>query len=215
LLGCIRVRRSIGLELPRYWYHLGCVVHAAADLGLFHRERTLLLGNDHTGACEISDFQLDRAGLEAVDRGELSRVLVLSAVRQLRAMYGDTKDDIRVIAALTGHRDAAGESPFWHGFGAHFFPGDAQQASARFGHAWLTHVAALLPRHPIVVSLLHARAQASIGLVAECDFVWRDALLAARLRPGQSLTLYDAGPVYEGSLDLLATEPDERPTVRG
>ena len=28
-MGCIRIRRNIGLAQPRYWYHVGCVVHAA------------------------------------------------------------------------------------------------------------------------------------------------------------------------------------------
>ena len=38
---------AIGLQLPRVSLHVGCTVHAAAVLGLFHRQRTLLLGHDH------------------------------------------------------------------------------------------------------------------------------------------------------------------------
>ncbi|HSJ97513.1 MAG TPA: hypothetical protein VLC53_10600, partial [Myxococcota bacterium] len=35
--GCVRVRRAIGLDRPRFWYHVGCAVHAAPELELFHR----------------------------------------------------------------------------------------------------------------------------------------------------------------------------------
>ena len=61
VLACIRARRCVGLEQPRYWFHVGCRVHAAADLGMFRRERTVLLGNDHTGAAELSDYVVEPA----------------------------------------------------------------------------------------------------------------------------------------------------------
>jgi hypothetical protein len=61
--GCVRVRRAIGLDRPRFWYHVGCAVHAAPELELFHRQRTLLLGNDLTGAWEIADLLCDTATL--------------------------------------------------------------------------------------------------------------------------------------------------------
>ena len=54
-LACLRVQRHVGLGDPRYWFHVGCRVHAASELGMFRRERTLLLGNDHTGAAEIME----------------------------------------------------------------------------------------------------------------------------------------------------------------
>ena len=44
LLAALRLRQAIGLTLPRVWYHVGCTVHAAPELGLFHRQRTLMLG---------------------------------------------------------------------------------------------------------------------------------------------------------------------------
>jgi hypothetical protein len=48
-----RLVTAIGLKVPRFWFHVGCTVHASDSLGLFQRHRTLLLGNDHSGASEL------------------------------------------------------------------------------------------------------------------------------------------------------------------
>ena len=41
-LACLRLRRAIGLDLPRHWYHVGWVVHAAPELGLeMRRDRAI------------------------------------------------------------------------------------------------------------------------------------------------------------------------------
>ncbi|MGE4071550.1 MAG: arginine N-succinyltransferase [Lysobacterales bacterium] len=206
-LACVQLRRRIGLSQPRYWYHVGVVVHAAAELGMFRRERTLLLGNDHTGATELSDFAVDDQLATAAQQRELPSVLVRAALLllyrdwQLQAEAGSQPP--KVIAAVPGRRDASGHSPFWQGLGRHFYPGDVDQAQARFGQLWQTHVAALLPRHPLVVSILHESAQAAIGAMDEAAMPWCDALRRAGLRAGQYLNLFDAGPVFEAPLDLL------------
>ena len=41
----LRLVPRLGLRLPRYHFRLGRVVHAAAELGLFRLQTTLLLGN--------------------------------------------------------------------------------------------------------------------------------------------------------------------------
>lgn len=53
------------MALPRVWYHVGCTVHAASELNLFHRQRTLMLGHNHTGASELADiaWARDEGGL--------------------------------------------------------------------------------------------------------------------------------------------------------
>jgi arginine N-succinyltransferase len=201
--GCIRLRRHIGLAHPRYWYHLGEVVHAAADLGMFRRERTLLLGNDLTGSAELAEFAIDRR-VDPASAVTLAQTLVRAA---LLLLYRDTPANLRassrVIAPMPGLRDRDGSSPFWRGLGRHFYAGDVDRAMARFGGLWLTHVAALLPRHPLVVSMLDGAAQAAIGSVDAASHLWRDACVGSGLRPGQHVHVHDAGPVFEASLELL------------
>jgi len=206
-LGCIRIRRAIGLTQPRYWFHVGYRVHAAADLGMFRRERTLLLGNDHTGATELTAFAIDAQRLDAAQQEPLTRVLVAAALmllqrdrRQQPAAAGALP---RVIAALPGARDESGQAPFWQRLGRHFFPGDVDASTARYGSLWATHVAALLPRHPLVVSVLHADAQAAIGVVHPDSAPLRAALEHCGLRAGQHVDLHDGGAVFEAHPDAI------------
>ena len=211
-MGCIRIRRNIGLDQPRYWYHVGCVVHAAADLGLFHRQQTLLLGSDHTGCTELADVATHDQQLDASQRRMLTRLLVRGALlilhrdHLMRASLANpalTALTNKIIAGLPGLSDAEGVAPFWQGLGRHFYGGDIRLAQARFGALWLTHVAALLPRHPLVASLLNESAQAAIGGVHPEAALLQEALTECGLRAGEHVNLYDAGPVFEGDLELL------------
>lgn len=205
--GCVRVRRAIGLDRPRFWYHVGCAVHAAPELELFHRQRTLLLGNDLTGAWEIADLLCDAAGLGTEAQVVLLRRLLRAGlaliVRQRATSSSATSGDPTVICELPGLRDASGQSPFWQSLGRHFYDGDPLLAAERFGPAWKTHVAALLPHEPLLVSFLTDEAQAALGVPGRGAEVAARVLHEAGLRAGRHVTLDDAGPVYEGDLDLL------------
>lgn len=193
--GCIRISRQIGLKQPRYWYHLGCVVHAAAELGLFRRERRLLLGNDFTGATELSDIVGDMIS---------QRLLLNAALLVLLRDQASALAAPRVIVQLPGLRDSSGEAPFWLGLGRHFCPLEIALPQTHDDNQWLTQVAALLPRHPLVVSLLHADAQQAIGRVDPAASALHDELFALGLRRGEHVNVYDAGPILEASLDQLA-----------
>jgi arginine N-succinyltransferase len=195
LRGCIRITRQVGLTQPRYWYHLGCVVHAATELGLFRRERRLLLGNDFTGATELSDIAGDAATLP---------LLLRAALLLLLRDQSTAAPAPRVIAQLPGPRDSSGAAPFWLGLGRHFCPLEVASLQARGGNQWLTQVAALLPRHPLVVSLLHADAQRAVGEVDTGASALHEGLLTLGLRQGEHVSVYDAGPVMEAGLDQLA-----------
>jgi arginine N-succinyltransferase len=201
LLACARLRPAIGLDLPRYSYHVGCAVHAAPELSLFNRQRTLLLGNDHTGASELANLAcaadaLPLAGQAAALRLVVETALVLVASR--RAHYAP-----QLVAEMPGLRDSACQSPFWHGLGRHFYDGDPVQAAARLGDAWCSHVAALLPRHTIYTSFLPDAAQAAIAQVQPEARVQCEVLEAAGLRYAHHVNIDDAGPVLEAELDAL------------
>lgn len=116
-------------DLPRVWYHVGCTVHAAPELGLFHRQRTLMLGHDHTGASELADIAWAREDVALSDQAATLQLLVQTALLLIacdRARYAD-----RLITELPGPRDSSGQSPFWQGLGRHFYTGDAQAAIAQ------------------------------------------------------------------------------------
>ena len=201
LRATLRLLPAIGLQLPRVSYHVGCTVHAAAELGLFHRQRTLLLGHDHTGASELTDIAWARGDVPIPEQVLALRLLLghaLGILRQARPHYSD-----RLIAELPGPRDAAGQSAFWHGLGRHFYSGDPAAAAAAHGPVWRSHAASLLPRHPIYASSLSPAAEAAIAQVAAPALLLRDALEDAGLRYSHHVNVEDAGPILEAAVDDL------------
>jgi len=202
-LACLRLRRAIGLDLPRHWYHVGWVVHAAAELGLFHRLQTLQLCNDLTGANELADIAW-QPGLDATAQAEVLAPLLAAAVQTLRDAPPLAGAGPVLIAELQGLADAGGQSPFWQGLGRPFYSGDTQQAAQRFGPAWRHHVAALMPRQPVYSAFLPAAAQAAIGQTHPDMAVLADLLRDIGLRPSGHITIDQGGPVLAAPLDLLA-----------
>lgn len=199
-LACVRLRHAIGLDLPRHWYRVGWVVHAAAELGLFHRLQTLQLGNDLTGARELADIAW-QPGLDADTQAAALGALLdaaLAAVHTAAPLAGASP---LLIAELPGPREADGRSPFWQGLGRPFYGGDIGAAAQRFGPAWRSHVAALLPRQPVYSAFLPEAAQAAIGQVDPRLAVWAGLLRQARLRPSGHIGIDDGGPVLALPLD--------------
>lgn len=194
----LRVRTALGMDRPRYWYRVGCMVHAAADLGRFNHHRTLLLGNDYTGAAELADLAADPLRLDTEQARQAQVMLQVVALQRIRGEVeagrcsGDT-----IVAELPGLRDAAGRSPFWQGLGRHFHPVDPDEALARSGAAWRTWVAALMPSQCVYVSMLAEQTQRAIGQVGDDSRVFAEALTASGFRPGRHVRIDDGGPVFE------------------
>ena len=201
LLASVRLRPNIGLSLPRFWYHVGCTVHAAAELQLFHRQRTLLLGNDHTGSSELSELVWQARDLPLAEQAAALQRVVRAAL-QIAQRQRDTVGS-QLIAELPGPRDAAGQSPFWQGLGRHFYSGDPLDAEARHGADWPSHVAALLPRHPVLTAFLPDAAQAAIAQVAPRARLLRELLEDCGLRYSHHVRIHDGGPVLQVDLDHL------------
>ncbi len=197
----LKLRTGVGLGQIRHWYHVGCVVHAAPELQLFHRQSTLLMGNDYTGATELADAACDTAALTLAEQAFAWRLLLQCALLWLAS--GRERHRGPLIAELPGVRDAAGQSPFWQGLGAHFYAEDPLQAQRRFGQRWRSDVAALLPRHPVYTSFLPPAARAAIGQPGPEAQGWMAALVQAGLHFGHHVSLHDGGPVLEAHPDAM------------
>ena len=191
-LACLRLRWLLGLQLPRYSFHLGCIVHAAAELQLFSAQQTLLLGNDHTGQSELLDLACAPGLDDYAQRQALGR-LVQHAVARWTDERPATAD--RLVVELAGVRDAQGRSPFWTALGRHFYAGDPAQAQARFGEAWCTHLAALLPRQPLYLSFLAEPARAVLGRSGAASMLAEQVLRECGLRFSRHVRIDDGGPV--------------------
>ena len=200
-LATLTLRAAIGLRQPRVWYHVGCTVHAARELGLFHRQRTLLLGHDHTGASELAELDWVRAEVPLATQAAALHALVGAALAHIAGQRSAFAE--RLIIDLPGLRDSTGQSPFWAGLGRHFYTGDPRDAAALHGPAWRTLVAALLPRQPIYASFLPEAAQAAIGQVLPHARVLQEVLEDYGLRYSNHVNVEDAGPVLDARIDDL------------
>ncbi len=201
LRAALRLLPAIGLVLPRVSYHVGCTVHAAAELSLHHRQRTLLLGHDHTGASELADIAWAQGDVPLAEQALALHTLFAAAL----ARIGRERQHFaaRLIAELPGPRDAAGQSPFWQGLGRHFYRGDPAAARAEHGVAWRSHAASLLPRHLLYTSFLPAAAEAAIAQVDASSLLLREALEDAGLRYSHHVNVEDGGPILEAAVDDL------------
>lgn len=187
----------LGLQVPRPHFHLGQVVHASQELGLFRLQPTLQLGNDLTGLAWLQDWQWEPQ-LPETQRPQAWRALLrqaqscLQGQRQVQpSAWGES-----LVVELPGWRDAAGQSPFWEALAGRFYPGDPAQAAQTHGPAWLSHLASLLPRQTIYVSMLGEAVAHSLGQV-QADLDWlRQGLQDCGFVPAQQLRLHDGGPVW-------------------
>lgn len=200
-LATARLASALGLDAPRFFYHVGCVVHAARELRLFQRQRTLFLSNDYTGASELCDVALETQDIGLPEQARALNLLLqalLLWIAQHRASYAHS-----LVLALPGVSDATAGSPFWQGLGRHFYPGDPAQALRAEGRAWKGEVAALMPRHPLYASFLPAAAQAAIAQPHPLTRPLVEVLEHEGFRYGHHVDVVDAGPVLEAVPDDL------------
>jgi arginine/ornithine N-succinyltransferase beta subunit len=192
-LGRVRVAEQIGVATPRFWFYVGHVAYRADDLPLSRHDRVLFLGNDYAGARELLQLQMDpgapAAALEALLHGTLALLQALPEEAQHPLAS-------RTIVELPGLQHGA-HSPFWDGlcarFYAHALPPRGAPERARHEAA----VASLLPRQPVVVSLLDQAAQDAIGAIDAGHAQVAAALARCGFRRGLHVNTCDGGPVFE------------------
>jgi arginine N-succinyltransferase len=61
VVGISAIEAAVGLREPWYNYHVGTLVHASRQLGVYTAAPTLFLANDHTGHTELCSLFLDQA----------------------------------------------------------------------------------------------------------------------------------------------------------
>lgn len=199
-LASLRLRRRIGHPVPQAWFRLGWAVHASAELGLYRRQRTLMLGHDLCGADELGGWAL-APELAPADAGAAWAALVGAALAAQHAPCEPALADTGpcgseaqrpCIATLPGWRDGAGASPVWQGLGRHFVPPAVQAATDP-----VAELAPLMPRQLLYAALLPEAAQAALGRCALQAEPLREVLLAAGFGWREHVGIVDGAPVLE------------------
>jgi arginine N-succinyltransferase len=192
----VRHHRDIGHPVPQAWFRLGWSVHASADLGLYQRQRTLLLGHDLTGTDELAEWALSPA-LQVEEAHDAWRALLKGVLRRTPSEE-DAGGPVPIwIATLPGVRDGLGRSPVWQGLGRHFHAQDLGSARRAHGASWEPHVAPLLPRHLLYAALLPQAVQEALGQCAPAAEALRRALLDEGFQWREHVDIIDGGPVLE------------------
>ena len=199
-LAGLRLRRRIGDPVPQAWFRLGWAVHASAELGLYRRQRTLMLGNDLCGADELDGWAL-APELAAADAGAAWAALVGCALAARSAPGEPLQPGSQeacagaprpCIATLPGWRDTTGVSPVWQGLGRHFVPAAIDACADR-----AAELAPLMPCQLLYAALLPEAAQAALGRCAPQAEPLREVLCGAGFGWRDHVGIVDGAPVLE------------------
>jgi len=191
VVGISAIEAAVGLKEPWYNYHVGTLVHASRQLGVYTSSPTLFLSNDHTGHTELCSLFLD----QAYRRGKNG--VLLAKCRMLFIAEFASRFAQKVIAELRGKLDAEGLSPFWEGLGRHFFAMEYSTADYLTGIGQKAFIAELMPKHPVYVNLLPQDAREAIGAVHKDTLPARAMLEQEGFRYEGYVDIFDAGPTVE------------------
>ena len=191
VVGISAIEAAVGLREPWYNYHVGTLVHASRQLGVYTSAPTLFLANDHTGHTELCSLFLDQAYRHGKNG------VLLAKCRLLFIAEFATRFAAKVIAELRGRVDDEGRSPFWEGLGRHFFAMEYSTADYLTGIGQKSFVAELMPKHPVYVNLLPQDARDAIGAVHRDTAPARAMLEQEGFRYEGYVDIFDAGPTVE------------------
>ena len=197
VVGISAIEAAVGLREPWYNYHVGTLVHASRNLGVYTAAPTLYLGNDHTGNTELCSLFLDHAHRRGSNGALLSKSRLLFI-----AEFAD-RFAPKVIAELRGRLEPDGRSPFWEGLGRHFFAMEYSTADYLTGIGQKAFIAELMPRHPVYVDLLPPAAREVIGAVHADTAPARAMLEQEGFRYEGYVDIFDAGPTVECFRDTI------------
>jgi arginine N-succinyltransferase len=191
VVGISAIEAAVGLKEPWYNYHVGTLVHASRQLGVYTSSPTLFLSNDHTGHTELCSLFLDQAYRHGKNGVLLAKCRLLF-IAEFASRFAQ-----KVIAELRGRLDGDGRSPFWEGLGRHFFAMEYSTADYLTGIGQKSFIAELMPRHPVYVNLLPQDAREAIGAVHKDTVPARAMLEQEGFRYEGYVDIFDAGPTVE------------------
>lgn len=193
VVGVAALDARLGLDLPRYSFRTGVVVHASHELAMFQQAATLVLGNDTTGATElILPVMAPDAPMASV---HLLLGTMLQYVVQAPHRFGPS-----LVCTLPGQCDGEEQPIFWQALGRHFYAGPLPVDNLLFRSPLRSHMGRLMPRHPIYSSLLTEEGRNSLGQCAAAALPIQRWLMEMGFRYRQHIDIVDGGPILERDL---------------
>lgn len=191
LVGTAGVDAHVGIKKPFYSYKLSSIVQASSELGVYTRNQVLHMVNDYTHATEIGSLFLLPPYRKNGNGRFMSRFRYL-----MLAEFPDMFSNI-VISEIRGVQDDDGQSPFYKNLAQHFFQMDFKKADFHHATQGGQFISDLMPRYPIYVKLLDARAQSVIGVPFAASLPAKNLLEKEGFRYQGYVDVFDAGPTME------------------
>lgn len=207
LVGTTGVAAHVGMRRPFYSYKLSTIVQASEEAGIYSHQRVLHMVNDYTGATEVGSLFLSAAYRRDGIGRFLSRCRYL-----LMAEFPELFSDV-VISEIRGVQDEKGQSPFYNNLARHFFQMDFQQADFINATRGGQFISDLMPKYPIYVNMLDARAQEVIGVPLEASRAALGMLEAEGFRYQGYVDVFDAGPTLQADRGQIRTVRKSRKAV--
>ncbi|MDX2072990.1 MAG: arginine N-succinyltransferase [Alphaproteobacteria bacterium] len=198
-VGTTGIVAHVGLRNPFYSYKLSTIVQASKELGVYSSQQVLHMVNDYTGASEIGSLFLTKDYRRDGIGRFLSRARFL-----MMAEFPEYFSDV-VISEIRGVQDEAGESPFYKNLAQHFFQMPFKKADFIHATQGGQFVTDLMPRYPIYVNLLDARAQAVIAQPHQLSLPAKQMLEAEGFTHQGYIDVFDAGPTLQANRATIRT----------
>lgn len=204
IAGISGIEVAVGLKEPFYSFRIAKQVHSSKILNVYKSYDTLVLSNDYTNTSELCSLFLDPDYRKDQNGKFLSRVrFMFIAAFQL---YFQEK----LIAEMRGVSDEKGNSPFWNGFGSHFFDIEFSQADYLAGTGHKIFIAELMPRSPVYVDFLSQEAREVIGVCHPHTLPAAKLLMAEGLKYQGFVDIFDGGPSLECEISNLRAVNDSQ-----
>jgi arginine N-succinyltransferase len=197
LIGTSGLVSRVGGFDPFYTYTRKRELTTYPKLGIEVELETLHLTRNHKGPTEISSLFLHPEKRS----GGLGRLLSLARFAFIKAFPDRFAQ--RIIAELRGYIDTQGTSPFWEAVGQKFFQKDYYTADILSGVGEKDFIEALMPAHPIYITLLPASARSVIGKVHPDTEAALRLLLAEGFSQTDEVDIFDAGPLLSAHREEL------------
>lgn len=201
IVGISGIISKIGGFEPYYFYRVENVHQESKTLHVKNNHLVLHVHFIHNGPAEICSLYL-HPSFRNSQNGRF-----LSLTRFLFMADNRRRFEDEVIAEMRGMVGDNGHSPFWDAVGAHFFKIEFPEAdylsvkSKRF-------IEELLPKHPVLASLLPKEAQEVIGRVHPNTEPAKRILEQEGFRSSGLVGIFEPGPVLTAPLDKIRTVND-------
>lgn len=197
IVGCAAIKPRVGGELPFYTLERVIKCTSSKALNVVYNDTWLCARSYFKPASELVSLYIH----PRYRNHQLA--LLLSYTRLLHIACFREHFENSVIAEVRGIVSETGISPFWEAVGRHFFHMDFDVADALCAQEGTAFIADLMPKAPILISLLPPNAQAVMGIAHAHSQGAKKLLQKQGMQETAYMDMFDAGPLISAKTDTL------------